>query len=139
MNYGTTFDSELEQHRSRLAALFRKGQVLSDWMGAEGSSGTPTFKQIIMQKQTRNMKEGVRISGMDSKTQNGRKNKGKIPMEPDKTDKTAEVRKVEEQNRANTKDKTVAKLKPLWNEGEQSEEDKEQWRGRPAQTPTKLL
>lgn len=94
-------------------------------MGAEGSSGTPTFKQIITQKQRPNLKEGVRIGGMDSKMQNSRKNKEKKPMVPDKTYNTSEIRNKEVQNRANAKDKAAAKLKPSGNEEEQPAEDKE--------------
>lgn len=46
-------------------------------MGAEGSIGTLTYKQIIMQKQRQQAKEGVRISGYDRFKQNGGKNKEK--------------------------------------------------------------
>jgi len=35
-------------------------------MGAEGSIGTPSYKQIIMQKKKKNVREGVRISGYDA-------------------------------------------------------------------------
>jgi len=85
----------LEHHKLKLEALFRKGKLLSDWMGAEGSSGTPYFKKVILQKQQQNMKQGVRIEGLNNTMQNSRKKKDKTPMMSDKTENSTEVRNTE--------------------------------------------
>ena len=62
---------------------------------------------------------------MNSKMQNGRKNKEKTPIMPDKTENTSEVRNKEKQNREDTKDKMAAKFQPSGNEEERPKEDKE--------------
>ena len=73
--------SELEVNRLWIAALLSRGQELTVQMGAEGSIGIPTYKQIIMQKQRQQAKEGVRISGNDRLKQSSGKNKEKTQVE----------------------------------------------------------
>eukprot|EP00253_Pinus_taeda_P024056 PITA_24056 len=94
-------------------------------MGAEGSSGTPSFNQVILQKQQQNIKEGVRIEGLNNRMQNNRKKNDKTPMMSNKTENTTEDRNTEKQNRAGTQDKTDAKSQPSENGDEGPKEYKE--------------
>lgn len=59
--------------------------MLTVQMSAEGSIGTPTYKQIIMQNQRQQAKEGVRITGNDRLKQSGGRNKGKTQVEDNDT------------------------------------------------------
>lgn len=54
---------ELERNQVKVVELFRRGQILNRQMVNEGSIGTPTYRQIIMQKQT--AQEGVQIAGYE--------------------------------------------------------------------------
>lgn len=95
-------------------------------MGVEGSSGTPTFKQIIMQKQRENKYEGVRISRLDNNKQNDRRNKEKIQGETDKPDSTTEGKGTVGESLIGTKDKITSIIKSSENEERKAEEDREQ-------------
>lgn len=97
---------------------------MSDWMGAEGSSGTPSFKQVLLHKQQQNMTEGVRIEGLNSSIQNSRKKEEKKPMSSDRTENTTGDKDTERQNRAGTHDKTNATSQPSENEDEGRRNDK---------------
>ena len=99
-------------------------------MGAEGSSGTPTFKQIIMQKQSQNKKEGVRIFGLDNHKQNDRRNKEKIQWETDKPDSTTKGKGKVDESPTGTKDKITSIIKSSENEERQAEEEREQTNNR---------
>lgn len=61
-------------------------------MGIEGSIGTPSFKQIIMQKQRQKVQEGVKISGYDSFKQSGGKNKGKKQVEDNESRSNTQIK-----------------------------------------------
>ena len=98
-------------------------------MGAEGSSGTPTFKQIIMQKQRQN-KKGVRISGLDNNKQNDRRNKEKIQGETDNPNSPTEGKGKVDEILTGTKDKIASIIKSSKNEERQAEEDGKQTNNR---------
>ena len=61
-------------------------------MEEEGSIGTPNFKQIIMQKQQKEGRQGVRIPGYDGVNQNGGTNKKKKQVEDKNLDSSTKVR-----------------------------------------------
>jgi len=94
-------------------------------MGAEGSIGTPTFKQITMQKQQKEMKEGVRISGYDGFNRNSGTNKKKKQVEDKDLDSSTEVRGKEEEEMDNNENKTTTGQNLIDNKEKQSEEGRE--------------
>lgn len=94
-------------------------------MEAEGSMGTPSFKQIIMQKQRKNVSVGVRITGYDGFKQPGGTNKKKIQAEGNDQDSNTEVRGAEDDRPGNTENKATTGQKMTNNKGKQAEEERE--------------
>lgn len=94
-------------------------------MGAEGSIGTPLYKQIIMQKQKKNMREGVKISGYDGFKQPGGTNMKKKQAEDNDQDSNTEVRGAEDDGLGNNENKATLGQKMTDNKERQSQEERE--------------
>eukprot|EP00253_Pinus_taeda_P012372 PITA_12372 len=93
-------------------------------MEVEGSMGTPSFKQIIMQKQRKNVR-GVRVTGYDGFKKPGGTNKKKKQAKGNDQDSNTEDRGAEDDRPGNTKNKATTGQKMTDNKGKKAEEERE--------------
>ena len=95
-------------------------------MGVEGSNGTPSYLNALLQKQTDGKSNGVRITGLDSLTTDRQMNKGKKPMGSNKQGNSRDFRSQMKLNKTNPENKVAPTPTASGKTGEQKEENREQ-------------
>lgn len=95
-------------------------------MEAEGSSGAPSFKQIVLQKQNNERKEGVRITGLDNSIQPGSGDRGQSQGNTDKKKETTKGTGPETDNLTGAKNKTPVINNSSENRKRQGQDERKQ-------------